>query len=58
MSDPLEEHDGKISTGGRNMSNGTDSLTEEKQELEAHVWILDQSCIRYNLKISAETDEN
>ena len=39
MSDILEEHDGKISIGGKTISNlrfanGTDALAEEEQELE------------------------
>ena len=40
MSDALEEHDGKVSIGGRNITNlrfadDIDALAEEKQELEA-----------------------
>ena len=42
MSDALEDHDGKVSVGGRNVTNlwfadDIDALTEEKQELEALV---------------------
>ena len=52
MSDALEEHDGKVSTGGRNITNlmfanGIDGLSEEKQELEALVESLDKTCTRY-----------
>ena len=40
MSDALEEHDGKVSIGGRNITNlrfadDIDALAEEEQELEA-----------------------
>ena len=40
MSDILEEHDGKVSIGGRNITNlwfadDIDALAEEEQELEA-----------------------
>ena len=39
MSDALEEHDGKVSIGGRNITNlrfadDIDALAEEEQELE------------------------
>ena len=42
MSDVLEEHDGKVSKGGRNITNlrfadDIDALAEEEQELEALV---------------------
>ena len=42
MSDALEEHDGKFSIGGRNITNlrfadDIDALAEEEQELEALV---------------------
>ena len=42
MSDALEEHGGKVSIGGRNISNlrfadDIDALAEEKQEVEALV---------------------
>ena len=47
MSDALEEHDGKISIGGKNITNlqfadGTDALAEEEQDLEALVESLDR----------------
>ena len=40
MSDALEEHEGKVSIGGRNVTklrfaDGIDDLAEEEQELEA-----------------------
>ena len=59
MSDALEEHDGKVSIGGRNITNlqfanDIDALAEEEQELEALVEILDKTCIRYKMEISAE----
>ena len=52
MSDALEEHDGKVSIGGRNITNlwfadGIDALAEEEQELEALVESLDKTCTRY-----------
>ena len=59
MSDALEEHDGKVSIGGRNITNlrfadDTDALAEEEQELEALVESLDKTCTRYKMEISAE----
>ena len=59
MPDALEEHDRKISTGGRNITNllfadETDTLAEKKQELEALVGSLDKTCTRYKIEISAE----
>ena len=33
MPDALEEHGGKVSIGGREMSNSSFSLAEEEQEL-------------------------
>ena len=60
MSDALEEHDGKVSIGGRNITNlrfadDIDSLAEEEQELEALVVeSLDKTCTRYKMEISAE----
>ena len=51
MSDALEEHDGKVSIGGRTITNlrfadDIDALAEEKQELEALVESLDKTCKR------------
>ena len=59
MSDALEEHDGKVSIGGRNITNlrfadDIDALAEEEQELEALVESLDKTCKRYKMEISAE----
>ena len=59
MSDALEEHDGKVSIDGRNITNlrfadDIDTLAEEKQELEALVESLDKTCTRYKMEISAE----
>ena len=59
MSGALEEHDGTVSIGGRNISNlrfadDTDALTEEEQELEALVESLNKTCTRYKMEISAE----
>ena len=59
MSNALEEHDGQISIGGRNITNlrfadVTDALAEEEQELEALVENIDKICTRYKMEISAE----
>ena len=59
MSDALEEHDGKVSIGGRNITNlrfadDIGALAEEEQELEALVESLDKTCTRYKMEISAE----
>ena len=59
MSDALEEHDGKVSISGRNITNlrfadDIDALAEEEQELEALVESLDKTCTRYKMEISAE----
>ena len=59
MSDALEEHDGKVSIGGRNITNlwfadDIDALAEEEKELEALVESLDKTCTRYKMEISAE----
>ena len=55
----LEQHDGKVSIGGRNITNlrfadNIDALAEEEQEFEALVESLDKSCTRYKMEISAE----
>ena len=47
MSDALEEHAGKCSIGGRNITNlrfadDIDALAEEEQELEALIESLDK----------------
>ena len=59
MSDALEEHDGKVSIGDRNITNlrfadDIDTLDEEEQELEALVESLDIICTMYKMEISAE----
>ena len=60
MSDALEEHDGKVSIGGRNIitnlrfADDIDALAEGEQELEALVESLDKTCTRYKMEISAE----
>ena len=59
MSDALEEHDGKVSIGGRNITNlrfaaDIDVLAEEQQGLEALVESLDKTCTRYKMEISTE----
>ena len=59
MSDALEEHDGKVSLGGRNITNlrfadDIDALAEEEQELEALVESLGKTCTRYKREISVE----
>ena len=59
MSDALEEHDGKVSIGGRNITNlqfadDIDALAEKQQELEDRVESLDKTCTRYKIEISAE----
>ena len=58
MSDALEEHDGKVSIGGRNITNlrfadDIDAQAEEEQELGL-VECLDKTCTRYKMEISAE----
>ena len=59
MSDALEEHDGKVSVGCRNITNlrfadDIDALAEEEQELEALVESLDKTCTRHKIEICAE----
>ena len=58
MSDSLEEHDGKVIIGSKNITNlrfadDIDALAEEGQELEALVESLDKT-YRYKMEISAE----
>ena len=53
----LEEHDVKVSIGGRNFTNmrfanDIDALAKEEQELEALVESLDKTCARYKMEIS------
>ena len=59
MFDALEEHDGKVSIGGRNITSlwftdDIDALAEGKQELEALVESLYKTCTRYKMEISVE----
>ena len=59
MFDALEEHDGKFSICGRNITNlrfadDIDALAKEEQELEALVVSLDKTSARYKMEISAE----
>ena len=59
MSDALEEHDGKASIGGRNITNmqfaeDIDAPAEEEQEPEALVESLEKTCTRYKMEISAK----
>ena len=51
MSDALEEHDGKVSIGSRNITNlrsanEIDVLAEEEQELEDLVESINKTCTR------------
>ena len=55
MSDALEEYDGKVSLGGRTITNlrfadDIDALDEEEQELEALVKSLDKTYTRYKVE--------
>ena len=59
MSDALEEHNGKISIGGRIVTNlrfadDIDAFAEEEQELEALIESLDKICTRFKMEISIE----
>ena len=59
MSDALEEYNGKVSIGGRNITNlrfadDIDALAEEEQQLEALVESLDKTCTRSKMEISSE----
>ena len=59
MSDASEEHDEKVSIGGRNITNlrfadDIDALAEEEQELEALVESLHKTSKRNKMEISAE----
>ena len=56
MSDALEEHDGKVSITGKNLTNlriadVIDAPDEEEQELEALVESLDKTCTRSKMDI-------
>ena len=59
ISDALEEHDGKVNIGGRNISDlwladGIVALAEEEQELEALIESLDKTCTSFKMEINAE----
>ena len=60
MSDALEEHEGNVSIGGRNISNlrfadDIAALAEKRErELEALVESLHNTCTKYKMEISAE----
>ena len=59
MSDPLEEHDRRISISCRYITNleiadDIHALAEEEQKLEALVESLDKTCVSYKMEISAE----
>ena len=59
MSDALEEHDRKISIGGRIITNlqfadDIDALAEEGKELEALVESLDETYTKDKMEISAQ----
>ena len=59
MSDALEEHGGKVSVSGRNITNlrfadDIDALAKEERELETLVGSLDKTCTRNIMEISAE----
>ena len=59
MSNALEEHDGKVSIGGRNITNlrfadDKDALAEEEEELEGLVENLYKTCTKYKMEISPE----
>ena len=59
MSDALEEHDGKVSIGGRNitylrLADDIDALAEKEQELGALVESFDKTCTRYKMEMRTE----
>ena len=59
MSDALEEDDGKVNIGGRNISNlwladDIVALAEEEQELEALIESLYKTCTSFKMEINAE----
>ena len=62
MPDALEDQDGMVSIGGRNITNlrfadNIDALPEKEQELKALVENLVKCCTRYLIKISAENKQ-
>ena len=59
MPDALEEHDGKVSIDGWNITilrfaEDIDTLAEEEQELETLLESLDKTYTRYKMENSAE----
>ena len=59
MTDPLEDHEGAVSIGGRTITNlsfadDIDSLAGEEEELANLVERLDQASTAYGTEISAE----
>ena len=59
MSDALEEYDGKVSIGGRNitylrLADDIDALAEKEQELGALVESFDKTCTRYKMEMRTE----
>ena len=59
MLDAVEKQNGKVSFGGRNITNlrfadVIDAPAEEEQELEVLVETLDKTCTRYRNKINVE----
>ena len=59
MTDALQEHDGKVRIGSRNINNlwfadDTDAIAEKEQELETLDENLDNTCTRYKMEINAE----
>ena len=61
MSDALEEHDGKVSIGSRNITYMymylqlfASDIAEEEEELEALVESSDKTCTRYKMEIIDE----
>ena len=62
ITDALEEHNGKVSIGGRNITNlrftnDISALAEEEQELKALAESLDKTCTRYKMEIRAENSK-
>ena len=62
MSNALEEHDGKVSIGGRNIANlrladHIDALAEDEQELETLVESLSKTCTSYMYKIEISVEK-
>ena len=58
----LEEHDGKVSIGGRttinlHFANDTDALAEEEQEQEAQTESSEKTCTKYEMEITAEKNQ-